>query len=527
MLKNPSQTTPLFPGFHIETLSRKRRSQQQIHTENRDRLRQGAFHQLGRMLTGFLPDSLLESNESGANSRKRIFTKANIFFAFFGQILNEDKSCQGAVHRIREQAQSQGFGHLPSANTASYATARGRLKDRELSQMFYDGAGAVELEAPRRFGRPLIAVDGTTFTMPDTPSNQKEWPQSSEQAEGIGFPLMKLVGAFSVDTGALLDRQIGNKHDHELSLLREMKGSFKKDDILAGDRAFGSYCDLAEFKEEGVDMIVRKHQARKEIPATEAVRVVTDQDRWVTWEKPQKQPEHLSDEAWERIPKTMRVREITYRVEQAGFRSRKVVVNTLLDEEEYNAGEIAETYRARWMAEVSFRDLKQTINSHELRCKSPRMIRKELWMNLIVYNAMCFLQMKAVHATGTDRSLLSFKGCLQVVRAWEHRFRDWKASARKLCSELYEHMVSKLLVIRPNRVEPRVNKRRPKIIRLMTKPRRILREEILATLPRLHSLQTPLKLVPFMGDPFPRAAKGCWFVTFPYSFFTVQFCHAI
>jgi hypothetical protein len=328
--------------------------------------------------------------------------------------------------------------------------------------------------------------------MPDTEANQAEWPQSAEQAEGIGFPLMKMVGAFSVDTGALLDRQIGNKHDHELPLFRQMKESFQKDDILAADRAFCSYCDLAEFKEAGVDMIVRNHQARKEIPESGAVRIVTDRDRWVTWHKPQKQPEHLSDESWERIPETMQVRQITYRVEQAGFRSRKVVIITLLSEEEYDATEIAEMYRARWMAEVSFRDLKRTINSHELRCKSPRMIRKELWMNLIVYNAMCYLQMKAARATETDPGMLSFKGCLEVVRAWEHRFRDWRASVRNLCSDLYEHMVAKLLAIRPNRVEPRVNKRRPKIIRLMTKPRRILREEILATYPGTTPFKTPL-----------------------------------
>ncbi|MCC5846433.1 MAG: hypothetical protein JJU05_19455, partial [Verrucomicrobia bacterium] len=158
MTKNTSPATPFFPGFHISTLSRKRRSQQQILKENRERMRQGSFHQLGRMLQGFLPDTLLATNEAGENSRERIFTKANTFFAFFGQILNEDKSCQGAVHRIREQAQAQEAEHLPSANTASYTTARGRLKDEELSDAFYDGAGAVEQDAPRRFGRPLIVA---------------------------------------------------------------------------------------------------------------------------------------------------------------------------------------------------------------------------------------------------------------------------------------------------------------------------------------------------------------------------------
>lgn len=492
MTKNLSNTTPLFPGFHIETLSRKRRNQQQIHRENLERFRRGSFHQFYRMLSGFLPDSLLKTNETRANSRHRIFTKANTFFAFFGQVFNEDKSCQGAVHRIREQSQAQGAERLPSANTAAYSKARGRLEDSELSDAFYHGAGAVELEASRRFGRPLIAVDGTTLDMPDTKANQAEWPQSAEQAEEIGFPQMKMVGAFSVDTGALLDRQIGNKHDHEINLFRQMKESFQKGDILDVDRAFCAYSDLVEFRKIGVDMVARKHQARKEIPESDAVQIVTHQDRWVTWRKPQKRPDHLSEEAWAGMPKTLQVRQITYRVEQAGFRSRKVVIITLLSEDDYDAEDIADMYRARWMAEVSFRNLKRTINSHELWCKSPRMIRKELWMNLIVYNAMCYLQMKAARATGTDPGLLSFKGCLQVVRAWEHRFRDWSVSARKLCSDLYEHMVAKLLVLRPNRVEPRVNKRRPKLIRLMTKPRRVLREEILSTYPGATHFKTPL-----------------------------------
>ena len=186
------------------------------------------FSQLQRMLKGFLPDSLLQPNETGTNSRKRLFTKFNTFFTFLGQVFDEDGSCQAAVHRVREQAQAQGLEDLPSANTAAYTQARRRLKDSELSQAFYDGAGAVELDADRRFGRPLIAVDGTTFSMPDTKANQEEWPQSSEQKEGLGFPLMKMVGAFSVDTGALLDQQPGNKHDHELPLLRKMKETFQR-----------------------------------------------------------------------------------------------------------------------------------------------------------------------------------------------------------------------------------------------------------------------------------------------------------
>jgi hypothetical protein len=120
------------------------------------------------------------------------------------------------------------------------------------------------------------------------------------------------------------------------------------------------------------------------------------------------------------------------------------------------------------------------------------MILKELWMILIAYNALCFLQMKAAKATSTPREYLSFKGCLQVIRAWEHRFRDRKVSSRNTLKLLYENMVAKLLVIRPGRIEPRVNKRRPKIIRLMMKPRRVLRQEILESFPGGNPIEMPL-----------------------------------
>ena len=475
----------------MATLSRRYRSQQQILEENYRTFMQSSFLQWHRILDGFFPENILNQNDQGNHSRKRFFTKANTFFGFLSQILHDDGGCQDTVHRLREQALAQGISP-PSANTAAYSKARSRLDADELADVFYHGAGAVELEATRPFGRPLVGVDGTTFSMPDTESNQEAWPQSSEQKEGLGFPMMKLVGAFSLDTGALLDGQAGNKHDHELTLCRELWESFQKGDILVKDRAYCSYCDLAELKMRGVDMVVRLNRSRKEIPVSNAVTIVSEDDRWVEWNRPEKQSDHLTDERWEAIPATLKVRQITYRVEAPGFRSRKIVVITTLNEEEYTREDVAEMYRLRWHAEVFFRHLKQTLGSHILRCKTSGMIMKELWMNLIGYNAICYLQMKAAGKAGINRVRLSFKGCLQVARAWENRFRDWKACARRLRHQLYNNLVVQLVSSRPNRVEPRANKRRPKIIRLMTKPRRVLQARLRESMPGSIPLKTPL-----------------------------------
>lgn len=113
-------------------------------------------------------------------------------------------------------------------------------------------------------------------------------------------------------------------------------------------------------------------------------------------------------------------------------------------------------------------------------------------IRLIGYNALCHLLKEASLHSSTPREQLSFKGALQVMRAWEHRFRDWRVSLGGLLRSLYENLAEALLVKRPNRVEPRANKRRPKIIRLMTKPRRVLHKELLQKFSGTGPLVCPL-----------------------------------
>lgn len=89
-----------------------------------------------------------------------------------------------------------------------------------------------------------------------------------------------------------------------------------------------------------------------------------------------------------------------------------------------------------------------------LRCKSPEMILKEIWMNLIGYNTLCFLQVKAAIKEGVDRFRLSFKGCLEVMRSGVARFRNSKGSPERPLQNLFAHITAHLLPIRPGRVEP-------------------------------------------------------------------------
>jgi len=434
-----------------------------------------------KMLRDFLPSPLFSTE----GKRKRIFTKENTFFVFLQQVWSADGSCQEVLHRLREQADFQQMKTMPSAQPSAYVQARKRLEVEELREVFYHGAGTIEAEGNALHDeRPWIVVDGTGLSMPDTPLNQRVWPQSSEQKPGLGFPHAKVVASLSLHTGAVLDAEIGNQHDHEITLFRRLADSFQKDDIVIGDRGFDSWHDVAVLKEQGVDTVFRRHARRKLLRPSEAEKVLGKGDLLIRSKRPVQRPKHMTLEQWHDMPESILLRQITFTVEHPGFRPETITVTTTLtDEKRYPAEKIKAMYLRRWQIEVSLRDLKTTMGIEVLRCKSPEMILKEIWMNLIGYNALCHLQVQAAIHEGVSRFRLSFKGCLEVMRSWVGRFRDPKESARNLLFNLLTHMTAHLLPIRPGRVEPRVKKRRHRKVRLMTKPRPILRKEMMVGAP--------------------------------------------
>ena len=47
-------------------------------------------------------------------------------------------------------------------------------------------------------------VDGSTIQLPDTPGNQKRYPQPTSQKPGCGFPVIRFVALLSLNSGAIL-----------------------------------------------------------------------------------------------------------------------------------------------------------------------------------------------------------------------------------------------------------------------------------------------------------------------------------
>jgi putative transposase len=415
-----------------------------------------------------------------------VYTPPVTLWTFLSQMLHkgEQRSCAAAVARVVVLLATLRH-EPPSSNTGAYCRARAKLPEPVIRCLTLRMAKGCEESVPSQWlwhGRHVKLVDGTTASMPDTEANQAEYPQHSVQEEGVGFPIVRMVVLFSLATGMLCDMAMGpyqGKETGEPALFRELLGRLEADDIVVGDRYYCSYFMIALLKELGIDFVVRLHQART-ADFRRGQRLGSG-DHLVEWIRPAR-PTWMDQETYDRMPASIELREVLVQVNQPGFRTESlVVVTTLCDAEEYQAAEIAELYRGRWLAELDIRAIKITLDMDVLRCKTPEMVRREVWTHLLAYNLIRRSILQAAQASGLSPRELSFTAAMQAIAA------SWVVAVladREMFGVLVDAHLANLaghrVGNRPGRVEPRATKRRPKPHRLLTKPRAEARLELLA-----------------------------------------------
>jgi len=354
----------------------------------------------------------------GCGNRSRVFSPMTTFWNFLAQVLSPAQPCRETVRQIQASRRRRRKPSISSA-TGAYCQARRRLPEALLEGIWQAIAGRLGKDSTPAMqwqGLRVGVVDGTTSSMPDTPKNQKVWPQSRRQKRGCGFPVMKLVALFSLTTGAVHALVTGTLRNGEHALIirlwDQVTGHF---DLLLGDRNFGSYAIFAALECCSLHGVFRLN-ARRKIDWRRGSRLAKF-DRVVTWQKPR-----ACELTWwlpQTIPDTINVRILKVCVPIPGFRTRVVFLSTtLLDNKQFPAAALAELYRRRWQVELCFRHIKTTMHMDVLRCLSPEMIRRELQMHMIAYNLIRALmhQSASVHGRPVDR--ISFKGTCDTIRQW-------------------------------------------------------------------------------------------------------------
>jgi Transposase DDE domain len=306
----------------------------------------------------------------------------------------------------------------------------------------------------------------------DTEKNQKAFPQSRGQKPALGFPLARLVGIVSLSCGAVLEWASGpcaGKKTGETALLWGLMDKISQGDVLIADRYFSGYFGIARLQQRGVDVVIRQHQRRH--TDFRRGRRLGKRDHVVTWARPQR-PSWMDQATYAALPESIVMREVRV----AGL----TLVTTLLNAVEVSKLELVDLYGKRWQIELDFRSIKTVMQMEILRCKSPEMIQKEIAVHLLAYNLVRTVMAQAACLAHLLPRQLSFKATLQVLNAFEENLRFCPRARLTTRHVIVLASIGQVILpIRPDRVEPRAVKRRPKPQKLLSEPRYVLRERLL------------------------------------------------
>jgi hypothetical protein len=409
----------------------------------------------------------------------RVFSPLVTLWVFLGQVLGADHSCRAAVARLIAHRLAQGQ-HPCSAETGAYCQARKRLPESFFADVACQTGRALEADVDSRWlwkGRHVYLFDGTTVTMPDTRENQKAYPQVYNQQPGLGFPIARLGAFISLACGAVVNLgicQYAGKGQGEVSLLRTLWDTLRPGDIVLTDALLGNWTNLVMLQERGLEFVGRLNKAHRKADFRRGQRL-GPQDHVVQWRKPTS-IRSLDREEYHALPEFITVRETRIRVLQPGFRTRSiVVVTTLLDPEQATKEDLATLYRARWHNELDIRSLKSAMQMRELRCKTPEMVRKEVWTHILAYNLIRTVMAQAAARHGVAPRSISFTGAMQTLEAFqpllEFGATQDAAGRLRLYHDLLDAIATHRVGDRPDRYEPRVKKRRRNHYGWLTKPR--------------------------------------------------------
>jgi putative transposase len=417
--------------------------------------------------------------------RERLFSPAVTLWVFLAQVLSGDHSCREAVAKLNFWRIARNLKPC-STYTGSYCEARQRLPEQLFLELVRSTGSELAQQAEDAWqwlGRVVKVVDGSTITMADTQANQQQYPQPRTQTAGVGFPIARIVVVFSLAIGVVVDAAIGpykGKRTGENNLFRSLLECFLPGEIALADSYYASFWDFALLLEHQVDLVARVHHKRKIDFRTGAK--LGRYDQVVTYVKPDQRPAWMDLVTYERLPASIQIRHLRYWVAQSGFRTRVITLaTTLIDANFYTADELANLYRRRWQAELHLRSLKAHLQMDHLRSKQPATVRKEFYTHLLAYNLIRGIMLQAAVAAGASPHQLSFKGTLQSLGVFLGMVIADATHVERLYAALLWMTSTHRVGDRPDRIEPRLIKRRPKPHKLLQEPRSIARNRLLHT----------------------------------------------
>jgi Transposase DDE domain len=405
--------------------------------------------------------------------RDRVLDPVTTVHVFLLQILHGNTAC-AALPRLAGLCFTAG----------AYCSARMRLPLALFEDLLERVCDALfpEIQNNGRWrGHRTWHIDGSSFSMPDTPELQGYFGQPSNQGKGCGFPVAHILTLFHADTGLLQKVLPSPMRTHDMRHAATMHPELDAGDILLADRGFASFVHLVLLFLRDMHGVFRCHQKqivnfrvnrkhtdknkpKKRMPRSRYVKRLGRYDQLVEYVKPKTRPKWMDAGTYASLPETLLVRELRFLTPQKGHRTKVItLVTTLLDPIAYPKAALADLYLSRWRIEVNLDHLKTTMGMAVLHCKTRDGVLKELYMFALAYNLIRLVMLEASRLQKVPPDRISFIDALR-----------WLRDAQG------ETKLTPLVVnpFRPDRLEPRVIKRRMKEYNLMRKPRSVLRNAL-------------------------------------------------
>jgi hypothetical protein len=448
--------TPDFPSWAGEFARNLRRIQSSTGS---------TLHQFERLFGCWITPWRLAQQDEGDHSRDRLWNLRLVFWTFLWQVAQAGASCREAIRQAQALCQATGR-RCPPDTTSAFCQARAALPLDRLQQI----QDSVVAEADNVIasghlwcGCRVFAIDGSTVTAPDTPENQKTFPQQSVQKPGCGFPIIRIVALLSLATGMLVGWATGNWHQHEVVLFQTLWDYFRPGDVLLADRGFCNWALLAQCVQRDIHAVFRvKGSVRSDFRRGQRI---SRDERLARWRKPAQRAWTVNPQLWAQLPEVLTLRLVRCRLSLPGFRTQQVIlVTTLSDRSRFPLSKLAELYYRRWSMELTLRNLKTTLQMDQLSCKTPENLQREIRMHFLVHNLVRRLMLEAARRHRVPLDRISFAGSLAAARRYGEALLQARSERRRclLQAELFRVLAADLVADRPGRREPRAVKRRPK-----------------------------------------------------------------
>ncbi len=405
--------------------------------------------------------------------RERLYGPFRTLGLFIEQVLSPDHSCQDAV--ARGLSARVALGEPPARlDTGGYCRARARLPLALPARAAREVGASLSRTAPQAWRwrgsggethRRDHGVDAGYAAQPAPIS------ATVLSGPGVWIPacparrdrLAQLGGSPSVGVGPGAGKGTG-----EMALLWRLKATFRPADVVIADRYYTSYFLISALLALGVDVVFRQHGGRSTDFRT-GTRLGA-RDHLARWERPAR-PAWMDEATYAEMPETLCLREVRI----GGY----TLVSTFTSPREVHKQELLRLYRNRWHLELDLRSIKAVMQMEVLRCKTPEMVEKEIAVHFLAYNLVRTVMARAAVMSEQLPRQLSFKGTLQLLNTFETSLRHCPRGAlEERTAELLHAVAQCRLAYRPNRVEPRLVKRRPHRTRWLQEPRHVWRTRL-------------------------------------------------